>query len=776
MATFLFAVALLNLLAYRHARAMLFFADDGVRTAPPEQLSAPRRAWTLLRGVRIPRPESARRPEYVDLNCVDFSIPVPGEDVTLGAWYCGHRGDGGSPLVLLFHGYAEEKSSLLEEAAALHGNHFASVLLVDFRGSGGSSEAYTTVGVDEARDVVAAVDFARSELAKEGDPLILFGRSMGAAAILRAVSEHDVRADSYVLESVFDDLLSTVRNRFGAMGLPSFPAAELLVFWGGRQAGFDGFAHRPVAYAARVDAPLLLLHGAEDPRATVEQARAVAEAADGVADSSETRGPGSETSLHVFPGAGHEPLLSVDPDAWHAAVSDLLSRAGTSTDPPPPHPEPSSLCFTEDGVVRSAPTSNTVRLTAAQAERIALTAFPPRSKPSVEETRVVPLGTVLARWLEDDAWPMATQLPSSLRDVTGPMYSYKPMEGLPDDPSMHVPQYLVRGTVSDPLYFPMNDEYNDDPESRVTFYVLVDSHDGEVRAMQCGDEMATFGPGGRTSLDHVSVHAPFVQLPPLATPMPHRVPTATPSVQSARRLLERYRPLTLADAGPQLRRTLALFPLWPGTGWTYRTAGSVTGCTAWQSWEESVEVFTVADARLVTADLALIRLGHKTTAVKHGERIGPAIESRQAAGSSHEPKFILIWRDEIYQPWNEQQLREQLAFLERPAIPTAAPRREYGTHPDEHPFPILRLPLTSSMPPVPSEGGSDWSRPRPEPPWQGDPQLRPCATISTNYGSTVVWQTFCEGVGWSFEASFGTNSGRVRWWRELEHVHYGKPR
>jgi len=32
-----------------------------------------------------------------------------------------------------------------------------SVLLVDFRGSGDSSEAYTTIGFDEAKDVAAVM-------------------------------------------------------------------------------------------------------------------------------------------------------------------------------------------------------------------------------------------------------------------------------------------------------------------------------------------------------------------------------------------------------------------------------------------------------------------------------------------------------------------------------------------------------------------------------------------------------------------------------------------
>lgn len=66
----------------------------------------------------------------------------------------------------------------------------ASVLLVDFRGSGGSSESYTILGAREAEELKAAADHAHRAL---GHPsLILCGQSMGAATVLRAVRTQGV--------------------------------------------------------------------------------------------------------------------------------------------------------------------------------------------------------------------------------------------------------------------------------------------------------------------------------------------------------------------------------------------------------------------------------------------------------------------------------------------------------------------------------------------------------------------------------------------------------
>src|SRR5262249_1798820 len=95
-----------------------------------------------------------------------------------------------------------------------------STFLVDFRGSGGSGGNVTTIGVSEAEDVASAWEYARK--LTPGQPVVLFGQSMGAAAVLRALSLRTAEPAAVVLECPFDRLLSTVENRFTSMGLPAF--------------------------------------------------------------------------------------------------------------------------------------------------------------------------------------------------------------------------------------------------------------------------------------------------------------------------------------------------------------------------------------------------------------------------------------------------------------------------------------------------------------------------------------------------------------------------
>lgn len=298
----------LNALAFNHAQTMLHFSDGGPRTTTPEQHGFLATVKVVLAGMNIPRPGSHRRPSDLAADC--RALPVPGTSgITLASWYCNRGGE--TPLVILFHGYSAEKTSLLGEAKAFL-DLGTSVMLVDFRGSGESSESYTTLGVREAEDVAAAVRYARRRLSHSS--VVVFGRSMGAAAILRAIHAHDIQPDGVILEAVFDTLLNAVRHRFRTMRVPAFPSAELLVFWGGWQWGFDGFAHNPSAYAASVHCPTLLMHGERDPRVSLADARRVFDAIAGTKE------------FVTFERSGHESYLSNHASQWRNAVERFIER------------------------------------------------------------------------------------------------------------------------------------------------------------------------------------------------------------------------------------------------------------------------------------------------------------------------------------------------------------------------------------------------------------------------------------------------------------------
>jgi dipeptidyl aminopeptidase/acylaminoacyl peptidase len=296
-----------NFLAFQHARGMLTFSDTGTRTPPPQSLSAWQKLRVLVCGIRVPRPTNTRSPHDLGLPFETHRIPSS-QGAVLETWLLSSSPSQG--VVLLFHGYAGAKSSLLPEALALHELGYTTVL-VDFRGSGGSNGQTTSLGYYEADDVAAAVRHIRS-LGLTG-PLILYGQSMGGAAVLRSVAQ-GVRPDAIIVESVFDRMLTTARNRFALMGAPAFPAAELLVFWGGVQVGFSGFEHNPAEYARSCDCPALVLHGEEDQNAKLEEGMAVYENLPGI------------KWMASFPGVGHTSLYGAAPQRWRQAVRQFLAE------------------------------------------------------------------------------------------------------------------------------------------------------------------------------------------------------------------------------------------------------------------------------------------------------------------------------------------------------------------------------------------------------------------------------------------------------------------
>jgi alpha-beta hydrolase superfamily lysophospholipase len=304
----LLAFLLLNVLTYQHARAMLTFRADVNRTPTPEALSALDKLTVLTCGVTIPRPENTRSPK-------DFGMPfetlsfASADGTQLEGWLLTPPNPKGT--IAFFHGYAACRATLLDEAKAVHTLGFVA-LLIDFRGSGGSEGSSTSLGFYEAEDVVATVKLVRER--QLPTPLILYGQSMGGAAVLRTLATQDVLPDGVILESVFGRMLETVRNRFALMGVPAFPGAELLVFWGGAQLGYSGFSHNPEEYARSCQCPTLLLHGSEDRHARLEEAKAILENLAG------------EKELVVFEGAGHKSLASAAPAQWREAVETFLMK------------------------------------------------------------------------------------------------------------------------------------------------------------------------------------------------------------------------------------------------------------------------------------------------------------------------------------------------------------------------------------------------------------------------------------------------------------------
>ncbi len=260
-------------------------------------------------GFGIAKPQNSRWPDELGLNYTTQRIPLNQTD-WLETWFIPTQKTIASGTALLFPGNMGTKGSHLLGAAQGFSRLGYDSLLVDFRGVGGSSGQTMTIGMREARDVAATFHYAQKQLKS---PIVLYGVSMGSAAVLRAVSVENINPDAIMLELPFARLVDTVKSRLRQRNIPAFPAAELLVFWGGLQHGFNGLAHNPITYARDITCPVWLHHGKQDKWTSLAEIKALFE-----------NFPGAKT-LVVSPNSGHHQLVGVDRQRWDNHVKLFLA-------------------------------------------------------------------------------------------------------------------------------------------------------------------------------------------------------------------------------------------------------------------------------------------------------------------------------------------------------------------------------------------------------------------------------------------------------------------
>ena len=291
----LFVIA--NVIAALHAWSFTHFTETD-----SEKSSADDNAlWLVLTGVNNPRPENSFAParEYQPIT-IEGEIPT-------ACWFI--PSDSAIGTVIVCHGYGGCKSSMLSKADEFLAMHY-NVLLPDFMGCGDSQGDQCTIGFYESQQVTSCYNY----LKEQGEEnVVLFGTSMGAVAIMKSLSEDSIAAQCAIIECPFGSMYQTTCARFDMMGLPSFPMAGLLVFWGGVENGFWAFGHNPTDYAKDIKIPVLLMYGEKDPKVSR-----------GEIDEIYANLPGKK-ELVTFKQAGHENYLNQYRLPWLTAVKGILT-------------------------------------------------------------------------------------------------------------------------------------------------------------------------------------------------------------------------------------------------------------------------------------------------------------------------------------------------------------------------------------------------------------------------------------------------------------------
>lgn len=293
----------LNIVAFAHAyRFTHFKLDNSPRTKEPRNLSFINKVKTIILGVNIPKPTNGNK---VPANFETINIK---SNKLIECWY--QKVPNAKGTIILFHGYSSVKITLLGKAKIFRKLGY-NTLLVDFMGSGGSEGNQSTIGYFEAEQVKSCYQYVQKSNPKN---IYLYGSSMGAVAIMKAMKDGGIKPKGIIIECPFATMYETVQARFKIMKIPSFPMAPLLVFWGGIQNGFWAFGHNPEEYAKSINCPTLLLHGAKDEKVSIKEINRIYENLN------------CKKKLVIYKNAGHENYLNKHEKEWSLDIRNFLIK------------------------------------------------------------------------------------------------------------------------------------------------------------------------------------------------------------------------------------------------------------------------------------------------------------------------------------------------------------------------------------------------------------------------------------------------------------------
>jgi len=220
------------------------------------------------------------------------AVVFEGAGVKLKGWWF-HAAEKRGTVVFL-HGVGDNRGSSAGFAAHFVPRGF-DVIAYDSRAHGESEGDAATYGFYEKHDLGRVLDRVTVS------PIVLFGTSMGAAIALQAAAD-DRRVAVVVAVSSYADLRTAASERapfFASKGniAEAFTLAEA-------EGKFRVDDVSPTAAAARITAPVLVIHGDHDEETSPDQAQRIFAA---------LHGP---KRLILVPNAGHNNVLNAD--VWRA--------------------------------------------------------------------------------------------------------------------------------------------------------------------------------------------------------------------------------------------------------------------------------------------------------------------------------------------------------------------------------------------------------------------------------------------------------------------------
>lgn len=262
--------------------------------------------------------------ERVSLDPPASSIAATHEDVTfnsrdgivLKGWWFAVSGADRAAVIVHGRGRNRVNSDFMQaEIAKLLLVHGYSVLLFDLRGHGESGGTRYTLGIEEPRDVLAAIDLAAEKADVERNRVAVIGESLGGGNVLMTV-QADPSIGPVVTDSAFadgDKVVSESATKY--TNLPSWFTPGI-VLMSRLFLGLDIAQVTPSrVVAAHPERAFLFIQCTDDTTVLLHH---------GLDLKAASKNPNTE--LWIVPGCEHVKAFATHPDEWAQHVFGFLSR------------------------------------------------------------------------------------------------------------------------------------------------------------------------------------------------------------------------------------------------------------------------------------------------------------------------------------------------------------------------------------------------------------------------------------------------------------------
>lgn len=209
----------------------------------------------FLTAIRPSKIHSSVTPASFGLDFENVTIKTT-DGIELKGWFIPQSNS--DKVIIALHGYPADKGDILP--AILFLKEDFNLLLFDFRYFGESGGRYTTIGLKEVNDLLAAVDFAKNrDFKKVG----VWGFSMGGAVALMATSQTS-NINAIVSDSSYASLALFTQEPYRNLAFLKYPLSFFTHIWPRILFGMSINEASPVKEVKEVKIPILLIHSKDD--------------------------------------------------------------------------------------------------------------------------------------------------------------------------------------------------------------------------------------------------------------------------------------------------------------------------------------------------------------------------------------------------------------------------------------------------------------------------------------------------------------------------------